>query len=114
MRFLKKPADEWLARLDELDVPCAPVNPLDRALSDEQVQSRDMIIELTHPKTGKFKLAGNPIKASESEAFLSPPPLHGEYTEVVLTQILGYSRNKVTALIDKNIVGVYKEESNGE
>ena len=112
-RFLEKSAGEWLALLEEADVPCAPVNTLDLALTDPHVVSRNMIIELDHPKTGKFKLAGNPIKSSESEEFLSPPPLLGEYTEEVLREILGYSEETIKDLADEKAIGIYKETDDG-
>ncbi len=113
-RFLQKTAGEWLKRLEEADVPCAPVNTLDLALSDPQVLTRNMIIEMDHPKTGKYKLAGNPIKASESEEFLSPPPLLGEYTVEVLKDVLEYSDEKIDELLEEKVIGVYKEEDDDQ
>ncbi|MBW1709572.1 MAG: CoA transferase [Deltaproteobacteria bacterium] len=110
--FFKKTAAEWLDRLEEADVPCAPVNSLDRALTDPQVLSRNMVPELSHPHLGKFKLAGNPVKASETEEVFIPPPQLGENTEEVFKQILGYSEDKIKELLDEKVIGIMKEEGN--
>jgi crotonobetainyl-CoA:carnitine CoA-transferase CaiB-like acyl-CoA transferase len=88
-RFQQKTCDEWIALLQKEDVPCAPVNPIDRALNDPQVLARNMIVDMEHPKVGKFKLPGNPIKSSLTEdVFVSPPEL-GEHTDEVLRGELG-------------------------
>jgi crotonobetainyl-CoA:carnitine CoA-transferase CaiB-like acyl-CoA transferase len=39
--FLTKSTDEWLKLLTEADVPCGPVNTLDKAFSDPQVLGTD-------------------------------------------------------------------------
>ena len=113
-RFLTKTADEWLPLLEEADVPCAPVNSLDLALSDPQVLARNMVVDIEHPRFGNFKLAGNPIKASETEDVFVPPPQLGEYTEEVLKEILGYSDDKIKELKDEKVIGILKEEDDGE
>ena len=112
-RFLTKTADEWIARLDESSVPCAPVNSIDRALSHPQTLARDMVIEIDHPRFGPFKLAGNPIKASAVEDVFVPPPQLGEYTAEVLKGVLGYSDDKIKELKDQKLIGVLEEEADG-
>jgi len=112
--FLEKTAAQWLELLQEADVPCAPVNTLDRAFSDPQVLARNMIPELFDPRLGKFKLAGNPVKASRTEEVFQPPPRLGGNTEEVLKQLLGYSDDKIKTLLDEKVIGVKEEEDNGE
>lgn len=111
--FLQKTADEWLPKLDQEGVPNAPVNTIERALKDPQVLERNMVVEIDHPR-GKFKLAGNPIKTPGmgEEVFL-PPPDHGEHTEEVLKDLLGYSDQKIRELKTKRVVG-RKEGENGK
>jgi CoA:oxalate CoA-transferase len=113
-RFLQKTAAEWLPLLEKADVPCAPVNTLDRALSDSQVAERNMVIDIEHPDLENFKLAGNPIKASETEDVFVAPPRLGEYTEEVLKGILEYSDERIKALIDEKVIGIFEEEDDGE
>ncbi len=106
--FLTKDTDEWLELLTEADVPCGPVNTLDKALSDPQVLARDMVISIDHTLGGQIKQTGNPIKMSTTppdmrQKFLSPPLL-GEHTDEVLSQLLGYSPEKVTRLRQEKII----------
>ena len=113
-RFLEKTADEWLKLLEEADVPCAPVNSIDRALSDPQTLARNMVIDIKHPKLPTFQLAGNPIKSSEMEDFFAPPPQLGENTKEVLKGVLGYSEAKVDQLTREKVIGILKQEKEDE
>ena len=106
--FLTKDTDEWLELLTEADVPCGPVNTLDKALSDPQVLARDMVISVNHTLGGQIKQTGNPIKMSTTppdmrQKFLSPPLL-GEHTDEVLSQLLGYSPEKIDRLRQEKII----------
>lgn len=103
--FLKKTTDEWIAIFDEIEVPAGPINTLDKALADPQVLSRNMLIEIDSPHTGKLKDVGNPIKVSGvDEEIFNPPPLLGEHTEMILKNMLGYSTEKIAELKEKAII----------
>jgi crotonobetainyl-CoA:carnitine CoA-transferase CaiB-like acyl-CoA transferase len=58
-----------------------------------------------HPKGGKVKQPGNPIKlsATPGETF-SPPPLLGAHTQQVLEGLLGYSPERIEELQKENII----------
>lgn len=106
--FLRKSTDEWLELLTEADVPCGPVNTLDKALSDPQVLDREMVISVDHTLGGQIKQTGNPIKMSATPPdvrpkFLSPPTL-GEQTDEVLSQLLGYSPEKIDLLRQEKVI----------
>jgi crotonobetainyl-CoA:carnitine CoA-transferase CaiB-like acyl-CoA transferase len=73
-----------------------------------------MVVEIDHPLFGKFKLGGNPIKASETEDVFAPPPQHGEFTVTVLKEILGYPEDKINQLKGEKAIGVLEEKNNGE
>ncbi len=89
---LKWKGEDLLKRLDEEDVPAAPVNTLDRILSDSQILSRNMVVQIDHPKVGKFKSVGNPIKVSHyPEEKYQPPPMLGQHNESVYCELLGHS-----------------------
>jgi len=103
--FLKKTTDEWQELFNEIEVPSGPIKSLDKALADPQVLSRNMLIEIDSPHTGKLKDVGNPIKVSgvDKEIF-NPPPLLGEHTEMILKNMLGYTPEKTAELRKKNII----------
>jgi CoA:oxalate CoA-transferase len=58
------PVAEWLSRLEEADVPCAPINDVAQVLADPQVRARNMLVEVDDPRLPDFAVAGNPIKLS--------------------------------------------------
>lgn len=88
-RFLQRSGEEWLEKLTKAEVPCAPVNTLDRVLTDPQVFHREMVAEVNHPKCGKLKVLGNPIIVEGETRTYQPAPLLGEHTEKVLKELLG-------------------------
>lgn len=103
--FLQKTTEEWLNLFYELEIPSGPINTLDKALMDPQILSRNMVIEMDSPHTGKMKDVGNPIKMSgvDKQAYL-PPPLLGEHSEKILKEILAYPPEKISDLRGKNII----------
>ncbi|MEK7264415.1 MAG: CoA transferase [Bacteroidota bacterium] len=82
--------NEWMELLQLADVPVGKIQSLNEALISDVVNEREMVIETTHPKAGKIKMVGNPIKLSlmENKSVL-PAPLLGEHTEEILKEI-GY------------------------
>ncbi|MBM4333678.1 MAG: CoA transferase [Deltaproteobacteria bacterium] len=97
--LMTRPGDEWLEAIHKAGVPAGPINTLDRVLSDPQVLSRDMVKETDGPGKEKIKILGNPLKFDKTpvDTFTRPPQL-GEHTREVLTNILGYSKEKIDAL----------------
>jgi CoA:oxalate CoA-transferase len=102
--FLTKTGEEWLELLDKR-IAIGPINTVDKALSDPQVLSRNMVVEIDYGKEKKLKILGNPIKMSETdeEVFKAPPRL-GEDTERILTNVLQYSPEEIEELRQQKII----------
>ncbi|MBX3038183.1 MAG: CoA transferase [Anaerolineales bacterium] len=95
----------WLEKLQALRIPCAPVYNLQQALNDEQVLSRNMIVEVEHPLGGSTKMPGNPIKLSEThEDTFSPPPLVGQHNEEVYKGWLSKNDEELTELKNNGVI----------
>ncbi len=101
--FLTRTVDEWMEVLRQEDVPSAPVNTLDRVMTDAQLLHRRMVVEVDHPVSGSFKAAGNPVKASGGEEVFHHPPALGEHTEEILRGLLGYDSRRIDQLIQQKI-----------
>ena len=106
--FLTKGTEEWMKLLVEADVPCGPVNTLDKALADPQVAATDMVVTLEHSSGARIKQTGNPIKMSGTPSELKTkflfPPYVGEHTEETLSRLLGYSKEKLAQLSEEKII----------
>jgi len=94
----------WLDILRAARIPCAPVNNLHQAVTDEQVLARNMIVEVQHPNGGSTRMPGNPIKLSDThEDTFTPPPTLGQHNEEVFST-LGLSREDIEALQSSGII----------
>ncbi|MFK9118197.1 CaiB/BaiF CoA transferase family protein [Peribacillus frigoritolerans] len=102
--ILTKTADEWLTLFQENNIPCGPINTLDKVFTDEQVLERQMIQEVEHPTVGIVKLLGSPIKLSDTPVTIERhPPLHGEHTEEVLLE-LGYDKQEIESFMEDKVI----------
>lgn len=96
-KFAKR---EFMAILNELDVPCGPIMSTEDLASDEHVQGRQMYVELDHPQRGTWYNVGMPIKLSDSPAEIKRSPTLGEHTEEILRGVLGYGDEHIQTLKD--------------
>jgi crotonobetainyl-CoA:carnitine CoA-transferase CaiB-like acyl-CoA transferase len=100
-----RPGDEWLEMLIAEAIPCAPINRMDEVFKDPQVLHRDMLVEVDHPTAGKVKMVGIPVKYSETKAGIYlPPPLLGQHSRDILSQLLGYDNEKIDALQKESVI----------
>ena len=86
--FKTASVSDWLARLDEAEIPCGPIQNFEQVFSMPVVGEREMLVKMEHPTIGKLPLVGSPLKMSETPVeFRLPPPLMGEHTEEVLREL---------------------------
>ena len=85
--FADNTTAHWLARLDEVDILCAPVVTLEDALDDPQTACNRMIVELDPTAGGPVRLVASPIDMSAAPfAVRRNPPTLGEHNDEVLAQ----------------------------
>jgi crotonobetainyl-CoA:carnitine CoA-transferase CaiB-like acyl-CoA transferase len=101
-----KSADHWWRLLNEAGVPAGPVYSVPQALDHPQIAGRGMIATFENaPGVGRdirvvrtgFKLNG------EAPAVDSPPPLLGEHTNAILSE-LGYGSKDIEALAEEKVI----------
>lgn len=95
---------EWLARLDEADVPCAPILRRGEVYRNEQVVARKLIEEFEQPRVGRVRQARPASRFARHPARIAgPAPRVGEHSRAILEN-LGYSSQEIEALIaDKSV-----------
>jgi crotonobetainyl-CoA:carnitine CoA-transferase CaiB-like acyl-CoA transferase len=86
--FLKRSAEEWLAKFRAANVPAGPVYAVDEALSAPQALKRGLIVELEHPSLGIARSIANPVRMSGTPVrYHRAPPLLGEHTNAILAEL---------------------------
>ena len=96
--------DAWIALLNELGVPCAPINTLQDVLDHPHTQARGIVLDYQHPTLGPLKTIAQPIQfEGERRDIKSPPPMHGEHSRAVL-QELGYGDAEIDDLRAAGII----------
>jgi crotonobetainyl-CoA:carnitine CoA-transferase CaiB-like acyl-CoA transferase len=103
----KRPTKYWLEQLEQIGLPCAPVNTIDQVFADPQVRHRGMKISLAHTlaATGTVDLIGNPLKLSATPvAYDRAPPQLGEHTQEVLTELLNLNATDLQQLREQGVI----------
>jgi len=101
-----KTNDEWMEIFGRLNIPTAPVLTVDKALSNEQVKWRGMVVEMEHSLGGTVRFPNTPFTRMEGidAARYSCPPLLGQHTDLVLRDILGYGEEQIRKLREEGAV----------
>jgi formyl-CoA transferase len=96
----RKPAAEWLDRLEEAGIPAGPINTISQALADVQAQHRAVVRTIAGTP-----MVGSPVRMDGERVDSDlPPPALGQHTGEVL-QELGVSPAEMERLSREGIVG---------
>lgn len=97
--MVMKTTDEWIDILETANVPCGPINTLDRVFDNPQVKHRGTVKYLDHPLAGKVPTVSNPLKMSQTPiAGETAPPILGQHSEELLREIGGLSDDQIARL----------------
>jgi crotonobetainyl-CoA:carnitine CoA-transferase CaiB-like acyl-CoA transferase len=84
----QRPLASWLADLGAANVPCGPINTIPMVFEDPQVKHREMLRDLHHPLAGTINQVVSPMRFAHAPLeFRRAPPLLGEHTEEILTEL---------------------------
>ena len=100
-----KTTAEWVSLLEQVGVPCGPINDLAQVFADPQVKARGLALELPHALAGMLPQVASPIRLSKTPVeYRSAPPLLGEHTDRVLQDVLGVGVANVASLRELGVI----------
>jgi formyl-CoA transferase len=103
--FLRRPVAHWLALLEAAGVPVGPVQTIADVLADPQVRALGIVREIDHPTAGRLRLIGAPFHiGNTTPAVRRPPPLLGQHSAEILTEVLGLAPATLAALTTAGVV----------
>lgn len=103
--FLGGTVEEWIQRLQVENVPVGEVRTLDRALADEQVRHRNMVLTIEDQFRPPVQAAGNPVKfAGHADAPARYPPRLGADSVATLEDLLDLPKEAIDQLIKAGAV----------
>lgn len=85
---------ELVKKLDEHDIPCAPVQSINQVMNDPHVKDRKSIIEISYPGLGPYPMPSFVPRFSTLEVPLRRAPTLGENNEEIYCGLLGYSKEE--------------------
>jgi formyl-CoA transferase len=94
---MKRSKFEAMDEFNRHDIPCGPILSMEELADEPSLRATGTVVEVDHPKRGKYLTVGNPIKMSDSPTEVTRSPLLGEHTHDVLTE-LGLSETEISAL----------------
>ncbi len=96
---------DWVALLERAEVPCGPINTLDRVYADPQVISRHAVETVTRTRGEDVKLAANPLRMSRTPPTTrAAPPTLGQDTNSVLRELLAADDAELARLREKQVL----------
>ena len=101
----RKSLDWWVEALEQEGIPGGPVNTLDRVFNDPQVRHRGLHRTLPHPSAGTVPSVASPLNLSATPpSYQTAPPLLGQHSREVLTEICGIEAEQIAELEAAGII----------
>jgi crotonobetainyl-CoA:carnitine CoA-transferase CaiB-like acyl-CoA transferase len=95
--------------LADIGMPVAPIYDSHETFDDPHLEARGFWQTVDHPVAGPYRVPGFPVGFSETPGEVtSAAPMLGQHTEEVLTSLLGYSEERVAALVKQGKVVCWK------
>jgi crotonobetainyl-CoA:carnitine CoA-transferase CaiB-like acyl-CoA transferase len=103
-RIRTKDRDEWLRLIEEAGGIAAPVHSLEEAATHPQVLANEYIAEVDHPKEGRIRVLGLPVKLHKTPGRLGIAPELGLNTDEVLFRLAGYKAEEIEQMRQEEII----------
>jgi formyl-CoA transferase len=107
--FKSQPSAYWSQRCKATGIPCGAVRQPGEALLSQEAKDRDMVFAVEHPTAGAAPVIAQPMAFSATPCRYGAPPLLGEHTREVLSDLLGYPHERIAALAADGAIGLGRE-----
>ena len=103
--MLTRTTQDWMARLEAADVPCGPINNYAQVFDDPQVVHRCLRVDVPRAGGGAVSTIASPLRLAATPVnYRQAPPVLGEHTDRVLSEVLGKDAAQIAALRAGGIV----------
>lgn len=104
--FLTKTYEEWEPLLLKNDIPIGAINNIAQVVEHPQVKARGSLIEFDHPRLGRVKNVGTPVRLSKTPATMrNCAPTLGQHTHEIMREVLGLPAAEIEALQAEGVFG---------
>jgi formyl-CoA transferase len=100
----KRTKHEALETLAGAGIPCGAVLDSAEVLADKHLRQRGMIVDLEHPRRGRYPMPANPVRLSGSPTDVVRAPLLGEHNDEVYGTLLGLGAAEMEALRKDGVI----------
>jgi formyl-CoA transferase len=91
--------------LNKYDIPCGPILSMKELAEEKSLRATGTVVEVDHPKRGKYLSVGNPIKLSDSVTEVKRSPLLGEHTDEILREVLKLDDKRIDEIKASGALG---------
>jgi crotonobetainyl-CoA:carnitine CoA-transferase CaiB-like acyl-CoA transferase len=96
--FLARTVAEWIRDLSAASIPCAPINTVGQALTDEHTIARNLIVETEHPRFGTVRQVASPVRVGAELPTYRRAPLRNEDLAYVMKDVVGFGSERIEEL----------------
>lgn len=101
--FAEKDLAHWIQKLEQADIPHAPVPTYEEAANDKQKAANNIVIPMEHPELGVSRTINSPFEITGAEKIKAgPAPKLGEDTIATL-KAAGYTDTDIDSMLKERV-----------
>jgi len=101
-----KPTSYWINALEEVAVPCGPVNTLEQVFNHPQIKHRQMVRQVPDWDENMLDTVASPMNLSDTPiVYHSAPPELGQHTQQILMGDMQINEVRFNQLLNQGVIG---------